>query len=69
MGSIVTAIDIGDKLIDYVAEKYHSFNNFHAICDDFVKYDFNHSRFDLIICATAFHWLQKIWLIKKLWHY
>lgn len=66
MGSIVTAIDIGDKLIDYVAEKYHSFNNFHAICDDFVKYDFNHSRFDLIICATAFHWLPKDLAYKKI---
>lgn len=65
-GSSLVAIDIGDKLIDYVTQKYCFYENFQAVCGDFLDFDFSNRQFDLIFCATAFHWLSLDSAYKKI---
>lgn len=56
-GCSVTAIELGEKLSHFVADKYKDYNNFQVINDDFMNTQFSSAVFDLIYCATAFHWL------------
>ena len=59
-GFHVTAVELGDKLAAYSAEKYRTYSNFRVICADFMdaKIDYAGS-FDLLYAATSFHWLPK----------
>lgn len=58
-GCNVTAVELGDKLARYCAQKYSHFDNFNIINSDFIKTELNEKNFDLIYSATAFHWIPK----------
>lgn len=58
-GCSVTAIEIGDKLSDFVKKKFIKYNNFTVINADFMALPIELDSYDLVYCATAFHWLPK----------
>lgn len=58
-GCNVTAVELGDKLASYCAQKYSHFDKFNIINLDFIKADLPEKSFDLIYSATAFHWIPK----------
>lgn len=58
-GCNITGIELGDKLSTFVAEKYKGHSNFKVINADFMLYPIEENFYDLIYCATAFHWLPK----------
>lgn len=59
LGCDITGIELGDKLSSFVAEKYGEHSNFKVINSDFMLYPVEENFYDLIYCATAFHWLPK----------
>lgn len=58
-GCNVTAVELGDKLARYCAQKFSHFDNFSIINSDFIEADLPEKSFDLIYSATAFHWIPK----------
>lgn len=58
-GFNVIAVELGDKLARYCAQKFSNFDNFSIINSDFIKADLPKNSFDLIYSATAFHWIPK----------
>lgn len=56
-GCNVTAVELGDKLTRYCAQKFSHFDNFSIINSDFIEADLPEKSFDLIYSATAFHWI------------
>lgn len=58
LGCDIIGIELGDKLSSFVAEKYREYGNFRVINDDFMLCPVEENFYDLIYCATAFHWLQ-----------
>lgn len=58
-GCNVTAIELGDKLAKNCHKKFSEFSNFNIINSDFITADLSENIFDLIYCATAFHWIPK----------
>lgn len=56
-GCNVTAVELGDRLSAFVADKYSDYKNFSVINTDFMNYSLNSDAYDLIYSATAFHWL------------
>ncbi len=53
----LTAVELGDRLSQFVKEKYSDYPHFKVIHADFMQMDLPEASFDLIYCATAFHWL------------
>lgn len=58
-GCNVTAVELGDKLSRYCAQKFSYFDKFNIINSDFIEADLPEKSFDLIYSATAFHWIPK----------
>ncbi|MGL6104661.1 class I SAM-dependent methyltransferase [Romboutsia sp.] len=56
-GCKVTAFELGDNLTRYVKEKFSNYKNFDVINADFMEYPIETETFNLVYCATAFHWL------------
>lgn len=56
-GCNVTAVELGNRLSSFVADKYSDAKNFSVIHDDFIHHPINSDTYDLIYSATAFHWL------------
>lgn len=68
-GFDVTAVELGKDLSTFVKEKFSRYNNFRVMNDDFIFCNFPENSFDLIYCATAFHWLpekERYEKVKKL---
>lgn len=65
-GCSVTAIELGDNLAQYVKDKFRNYDNFNVINDDFIKSPIENETFNLIYCATAFHWLPQEEAFTKL---
>lgn len=59
VGCDITGMELGDNLSAFVAEKYSEHSNFKVINADFMLYPIEENFYDLIYCATAFHWLPK----------
>lgn len=57
-GCCVTAIELGDKLSNFVRNKFRKYNNFNVINADFMTLPLKLNSYDLVYCATAFHWLS-----------
>lgn len=57
LGCKVTAIELGDNLTQYVSDKYSGYKNFDVINADFIEHPIEAETFNLVYCATAFHWL------------
>ena len=56
-GAEVTAVEIGDNLSKYTAQKFLQYSNFHVIQSAFEDFQ-AHAKYDLIFAATAFHWIK-----------
>lgn len=56
-GCTVTAIELGNNLTEYVKDKFNNYKNFNVINGDFMEYPIKSDFFNLVYCATAFHWL------------
>ena len=59
LGCNITGMELGDNLSAFVTEKYSGYSNFKVINADFMLYPIEENFYDLIYCATAFHWLPK----------
>lgn len=67
IGSKITAIELGDRLSAFAEKKFKSYENFEVINGDFMSYPFEENYFDLIYCATGFHWMPVPESYQKLW--
>lgn len=47
------AIELGERLTDYMKEKYKDYTNFHIVNADFEEYGFPQNYFDLVYSASA----------------
>lgn len=56
-GCILTAVELGDQLSVFTANKFKKYNNFNIVNNDFIYTPVKPNAFDLIYSATAFHWL------------
>ena len=56
-GCKVTAIELGNNLTRYVKNKFENYRNFNVINADFIEYTIKTESFNLVYCATAFHWI------------
>lgn len=56
-GYSITGLEIGNKQVDYLSDKYAKYQNFSAICSSFEDYETPDNTFSLIFSATAFHWV------------
>ncbi|ADK16281.1 MULTISPECIES: class I SAM-dependent methyltransferase [Clostridium] len=56
-GCRVTAIELGNNLTRYVKNKFKNYMNFNVINADFIEYTIKTEAFNLVYCATAFHWI------------
>lgn len=56
-GCNVTAVELGDRLSSFVKEKFRKYHNFKVINADFMTLPIQQDAYDLVYCATAFHWL------------
>ncbi|MDN3019074.1 class I SAM-dependent methyltransferase [Paenibacillus sp. BSR1-1] len=54
----ITGLELGEKQVDYLLEKYSAYQNFNALCTSFENYNGEQETYDLIISATAFHWIK-----------
>lgn len=54
----ITGLEIEDKQVQYLLDKYSKYNNFNSICSSFEDYDGLRETYDLIFSATAFHWIK-----------
>ena len=57
-GAAVEAVELGEHLADYLAEKYAHRANLRVWKGDFLEYP-EEKQFDLIYSATAFHWIPR----------
>lgn len=56
-GCNVTAVELGDRLCSFVKEKFRKYHSFNVINADFMTLPLQPDAYDLVYCATAFHWL------------
>ena len=56
-GAEVTAVEIGENLSKYTAQKFSKYSNFHIIHCAFEDFQAS-TKYDLIFSATAFHWIK-----------
>ncbi|MGL5440476.1 MAG: class I SAM-dependent methyltransferase [Filifactoraceae bacterium] len=56
-GCRVTALELGNNLTEYVKNKFNQYKNLDVLNEDFMEYTIEKNTFDLVYCATAFHWL------------
>lgn len=58
-GCKVTAIELGESLANFSADKFSEFANFNVINHDFESAALDHNHYDLVYSATAFHWIPQ----------
>lgn len=64
-GYRVTSLEIGEKQVDFLREKYAAFPGFCAVHAPFEAYDAPEESFGLVFSATAFHWIDPSFGIPK----
>ena len=58
-GCDYNAIELGEHLCAKMREKYDQYPNFHIVNDDFITYDFEQQRFDLVYSAATIQWIPE----------
>lgn len=62
----ITAIDIGENMVNYLSEKFNNYSNINFICSSFENFNCDSKNFDLVYSATAFHWLDENYALPKI---
>jgi len=57
-GYDVTALEISDKQVAFLREKFSEQENLRCFCSTFEAFESPDDSFDLIFSATAFHWIK-----------
>lgn len=65
LGVDITAIDIGENMVDYLSNKFNNYPNVNCICTSFEDYKCGCNKYDLVYSATAFHWLDEKTALSK----
>ena len=58
-GCRVTAIELGENLSRFARKNFSGESGLEIITGDFITLPLSHNSYDLIYCATAFHWLPE----------
>ena len=58
LGYSMLCLDIGRKLVEVAREKCQDYPNVELLCRSFEDWEPEKKTFDLLISATAFHWIQ-----------
>lgn len=53
------AIELGEHLAEMMRRKYGKYPNFNLVNDDFITYDFDSQRFDMIYSAATIQWIPE----------
>ena len=64
-GARLTAVELGQELAEFSRRKFVAFPKFQVVCEDFMNWDLTPDSLDLIISATAFHWLPQEEALRK----
>lgn len=62
----ITAIDIGENMVNDLSDKFKNKLNVNCICSSFEDYKYDSKRFDLVYSATAFHWIDAAYGLTKI---
>lgn len=54
----ITGLEISEKQVQFLLDKYSEYNNFNSICSSFEDYNCLDGTYNLIFSATAFHWIR-----------
>ncbi|MED1203956.1 class I SAM-dependent methyltransferase [Heyndrickxia acidicola] len=54
----ITGLELGEKQVEFLLNKYSKYKNFKAVCTSFENYTCDQETYDLIFSATAFHWIK-----------
>lgn len=54
----ITGLEISEKQVQFLSDKYSGYRNFSPTCSSFEDYDCLNETYDLIFSATAFHWIK-----------
>jgi SAM-dependent methyltransferase len=54
----MTALEISEKQVAYLKEKFSQNASFHSVCSTFEDFAHEGDSFDLVFSATAFHWID-----------
>jgi SAM-dependent methyltransferase len=57
-GYTITGLELGEKQVKYLLEKYSQYQNFNALRTSFEDFNREKETYDLIFSATAFHWIK-----------
>jgi SAM-dependent methyltransferase len=58
-GCILTAIELGENMVEFTKEKFSKFDNFTVVNSDFETVTLENNNYDFIYSATAFHWIPE----------
>lgn len=53
------AVELGEHLAAYSADKFRNYDNFHIVNADFETYDFGRRKFDLVYSAATIQWIPE----------
>ncbi len=53
------AIELGEHLAAFTAEKFKDYPNFHLVNDDFITHDFGNQKFDVVFSAATIQWIPE----------
>jgi cyclopropane fatty-acyl-phospholipid synthase-like methyltransferase len=54
----ITGLEISEKQVEFLLDKYSEYHNFNSICSSFEDYNSPDEEYNLIFSATAFHWIK-----------
>ena len=57
-GYAVTAVELGDNMSEFLAEKFKDHKGFDVITSSFEEVQLEENNYDLIFAASAFHWVD-----------
>ena len=60
------AIELGEHLAELMNRKYGDLPNFSLVNDDFITYDFDIQKFDMIYSAATIQWIPEEIAFSKL---
>lgn len=65
-GCRVTAVELGENLSHFAREKFCGEDRLTIVTGDFSAVPLDRSAYDLVYCATAFHWLPQAAAYEKI---